>query len=69
MPDYAGVGSKSGLVYWLTDYVFGGLQRYLEEIEGASLESGGDGDEPFSGLGKATRHRFTGLPPLLIGAP
>jgi len=30
---------------WLTDYVFGGLQRHLEEIEGASLESGRDGDD------------------------
>src|SRR5580658_1079308 len=29
----------------LTDYVFGGLQRYLEEFEGASLESGREGDD------------------------
>jgi hypothetical protein len=30
---------------WRTDCVFGGLQSYLEEIEGVSLESGRDGGD------------------------
>ncbi len=43
VPDYVGVGPRS--TGGLTDYVLGGLQRYLEEIEGASLESGRGGDD------------------------